>query len=813
MEPEERDEVHLFVSRSRAGSSPERRARVGGASRWVCRIGAVATVLSAGAWFLSSAMADTSGLSCSGTTCTQTFDAKGDAPQTFTVPDGVESISVQAAGAAGDGLGANAGGETDATLAVTPGEQLTLIVGDQGAAGSGGYGDGGGGDGNGGGGGTFVSDANSLLIAAGGGGGSAGSSDGGAGAGVGQSAVDGGGSDTVTGGYGATPDGPGAGGSVFDPGCSCLLHAADGSGPATDTSPGAGGDGSGGGGGGGGYYGGGGGAQGGGGGGSGYADPAATSVLGTVGANSGAGFVTLSYAQKQAQSIVFTSTPPAAPVIGDTYVVGATGGASGNPVTFSIDSSGGTGACSLGSDGVTVSFAGVGSCVIDADQAGNDSYSAAPQEQQQLSVHARLTTTTVSCSPDPVRVLAVGGAQCTAMVTDTGSDGMAITPTGGVGFVITNPQGSRSSDSCLLSTSASDASNSCSVSYPVPGGSKIRTVKVLYGGDSVHHASHGSGLLTVMPPKVSNTFNTFKTKCSIAAEGQFDPIRFPGQSPAGHIHEFFGNTQIGPSSTGSSLQSGASTTCQDARDTADYWVPELFADGQPVPPTGVDVYYQRVDSLQLAAGDVCPLVVRCSGSTFESVVTPPTDLRLIAGNSAAVSAQSETVVKWACSDSTSVGILPPACSSPRYLIVHVIFPGCWDGGSDLEPNGMNNVVSMTIDSHGASCPKGYDFPIPKLELTIHYQFSPAEPSCSSTVTENCINYSLSEFANGQLVQGPIWTMHADWLNGWQTSFFLGTPDPNDFDQLIARCDNDADGTAACGVASTKPTGSAFVLFH
>jgi hypothetical protein len=56
-------------------------------------------------------------------------------------------------------------------------------------------------------------------------------------------------------------------------------------------------------------------------------------------------------------------------------------------------------------------------------------------------------------------------------------------------------------------------------------------------------------------------------------------------------------------------------------------------------------------------------------------------------------------------------------------------------------------------------------------------------------------------------------MHADWLNGWQTSFSLGTEDPNDFDQLIARCVNEADGSPDCGVASTKPAGSAFVLFH
>lgn len=45
----------------------------------------------------------------------------------------------------------------------------------------------------------------------------------------------------------------------------------------------------------------------------------------------------------------------------------ASGGASGNPVVFSIDGSSGAGVCSISSG--TVSFTGVGTCVIDAEQA------------------------------------------------------------------------------------------------------------------------------------------------------------------------------------------------------------------------------------------------------------------------------------------------------------------------------------------------------------------------------------------------------------------------------------------------------------
>jgi Putative Ig domain/Bacterial Ig-like domain (group 1) len=96
--------------------------------------------------------------------------------------------------------------------------------------------------------------------------------------------------------------------------------------------------------------------------------------------------------QHLAQSITFTSTPPShATVGGPTYSVAASGGGSGNPVTFSIDPSS-TSGCSISS--TTVSFpTRAGTCVIDANQAGNGSYTAAPQVQQTFTVSVLIITT------------------------------------------------------------------------------------------------------------------------------------------------------------------------------------------------------------------------------------------------------------------------------------------------------------------------------------------------------------------------------------------------------------------------------------
>ncbi len=87
-----------------------------------------------------------------------------------------------------------------------------------------------------------------------------------------------------------------------------------------------------------------------------------------------------------AQAVTLTSTPPIPAVVGATYALSANGGGSGNPVTFSIDGSSGSGVCSLGSDHKTVSFVTGGTCVIDANQAGNADYIAATQVQQSITV-------------------------------------------------------------------------------------------------------------------------------------------------------------------------------------------------------------------------------------------------------------------------------------------------------------------------------------------------------------------------------------------------------------------------------------------
>jgi hypothetical protein len=72
-----------------------------------------------------------------------------------------------------------------------------------------------------------------------------------------------------------------------------------------------------------------------------------------------------------AQTITFTTNPPASAVYKSSFTVAATGGASGNPVTFTS-----SGACSNSGATYTITST-TGTCSVIVNQAGNSNYSAA----------------------------------------------------------------------------------------------------------------------------------------------------------------------------------------------------------------------------------------------------------------------------------------------------------------------------------------------------------------------------------------------------------------------------------------------------
>jgi hypothetical protein len=118
------------------------------------------------------------------------------------------------------------------------------------------------------------------------------------------------------------------------------------------------------------------------------------------------------------QSISFTSPVPSPAYVGATYAVSATA-TSGLPVAFSTST---PGTCSV-SDG-TVTFIAVGTCTVAADQAGDATHLAAPEQTQSITVVKRPQTITFTSTAPTLPLV---GA--TYVVTATASSGLAVSVT------------------------------------------------------------------------------------------------------------------------------------------------------------------------------------------------------------------------------------------------------------------------------------------------------------------------------------------------------------------------------------------------
>lgn len=204
-----------------------------------------------------------------------------------------------------------------------------------------------------------------------------------------------------------------------------------------------------------------------------------------------------------------------------------------------------------------------------------------------------------------------------------------------------------------------------------------------------------------------------------------DPIVFPNQPGASHLHDYFGNRAVDAFSTYGSLL-GQPTSCRNAADTAGYWAPAVYLGGVKVEPDDLKAYYyERVAS---------------------SAPFPP-GLAMVAGNAGALGPQPTNRVYFGCGNGTGISKVNylPNCEGTRgEFTVHVMFPYCLDPATDQ--------VGYP------PCAAGSTF-LPQLVERFQYDIVDAR-----TVT---------------LASGPGFTFHADFYNSWDqaalTRLLYGLP--------------------------------------
>ena len=112
----------------------------------------------------------------------------------------------------------------------------------------------------------------------------------------------------------------------------------------------------------------------------------------------------------------------------------------------------------------------------------------------------------------------------------------------------------------------------------------------------------------------------FIGSCRFSHRNTDDPIVFANTPGASHDHSFVGNRTTNAFSTVDSLL-GGSTTCRRSGETAAYWMPTLYVDGNAVAPTGATIYYRR--------------------KTMQQVQATPPGFKMIAGDAKAAGAAAQ----------------------------------------------------------------------------------------------------------------------------------------------------------------------------
>jgi len=253
-----------------------------------------------------------------------------------------------------------------------------------------------------------------------------------------------------------------------------------------------------------------------------------------------------------------------------------------------------------------------------------------------------------------------------------------------------------------------------------------------------------------LPPPSVNGFigdsGLFGADCFFSHSGMDDPIVFPGQPGASHMHDFFGAQLLDAFSTNDSIRNQANKCVRvnspdtDA-DKSAYWTPALYVNDQKVDPDSGD-----------RSADV-GVSYKTNRRHTVSIRPFPANFRAIAGvaTGGPSSVGDQTVIHVYCPDGQSAPAAgrgrAPTCQT-NMLRVEIKFGDCSDGRSD-SPNHRDHLAYSQY-SPGTPvrvCPPSHPIELPQLMLSVKY------PTRGGPTA--------------RLASGDFTTYHADFMNGWE----------------------------------------------
>jgi hypothetical protein len=236
-----------------------------------------------------------------------------------------------------------------------------------------------------------------------------------------------------------------------------------------------------------------------------------------------------------------------------------------------------------------------------------------------------------------------------------------------------------------------------------------------------------------------------------------DPIIYPNQPGAAHLHQFFGNTKANASSTYNSLRQSGESTCMSPLNRSAYWMPAMLDGvGHVVRPDHVAIYYKRRPKND----------PRCTAGNFKAIgtcVAVPNGIKFVFGfdptNPKAIrtgAAYFNCVGNGAKPGHyATLSAALPNCPVGSRLGAVINAPKCWDGKNLDSANHRSHVSYASYGSWGyEKCPSTHPYVIPTFTMGAWF-----------TVDANLKKWYLS---SDHMLPGaaPGSTFHADFFMAW-----------------------------------------------
>lgn len=274
--------------------------------------------------------------------------------------------------------------------------------------------------------------------------------------------------------------------------------------------------------------------------------------------------------------------------------------------------------------------------------------------------------------------------------------------------------------------------------------------------------------------------NVWTVDCGVLTTQRMDPIVFPFQSPAGHVHSIAGGSRFSESVSYDELVLSGCTSCNVKDDLSNYWVPQLYVKkGNSGKYHYVDMefhaYYKLItDRGQSDRGTFNPLL---SGH----ILPFPTEFRMLAG-SPHETGPLHYITHQCYGPYTTTHEFPPhpeECTGG--VRSEVTFPSCWDGindGSDGDHKSHMAYPGPDGFWEAGACPPSH----PKRLPTLFFEAIFKTYDVPLEVGDSLV-YSFGDTTG--------YGFHGDFLNGWKKGVMQS---------LLDYCVNNDDGRATmCGI--------------